>query len=161
MFSQSKFTHNTHLFLMLGYLKSFPQLSRRGLSSLPSRHTSSPALTPATFHSFSAEPLSPPQQLEMRHFIMPPWCVRTKCNDNMRKNTYTQHTLDTLLYFIAKKPWHMTLKLSVFVCGLHIKLDTMTVHDWFSIRLSDITTLSFITECYSDKVWLRQEYKLF
>lgn len=111
MFSQCKFTHNTHLSLTLGYLKSFPQLSRRGLSLLPSRHTSSPALTPATFHSFSAGPLSPPQQLEMRHFIMPPWCVRTKCNDVMRKNTFTQHTLDTLLYFIAKKPRHATPKL--------------------------------------------------
>lgn len=159
MFSQSKFTrsHNTHLSFTLCYPESFPQLSRRGLSSLSGTH---PALL--SHFILSALVFSHPfnnshKPLEMRYFIMPSRCVRTECNDVKftRWDTHTQHMVDTLLYSSAKKPRRRHCN-SVFVCGLHIKRDTITVHDWFSIRPFDITTLSFITQCYSVKVWLKQ-----
>ncbi len=122
------------------------------------RHTSSPALT---FHSFSAGLLSPLQQLtqttrdEIFHHA-PTVCENRVqwCQIHEVKHTHT-HMVDTLLYSSAKKPRRRHCN-SVFVCGLHIKLDTITVHDWFSIRPFDITTLSFITQCYSVKVWLKQ-----
>ncbi len=108
MFSQSKFTrsHNTHLSFTLCYPESFPQLSRRGLSSLSGTH---PALL--SHFILSALVFSHPfnnshKPLEMRYFIMPPRCVRTECNDvkSTRWNKHTQHMVDTLLYSSAEKP---------------------------------------------------------
>lgn len=144
-----------HSFVFHIVLSRIISTAQQERTLLTIRHTSSLALT---FHSFSAVLLSPLQQLtqttrdEIFHHALTVCENRVQwCQIHEVKHTHTQHMVDTLLYSSAKKP-----TATVFVCGLHIKHDTITVHDWFSISPFDITTLSFITQCYSVKVWLKQ-----